>query len=52
MRESIDGFGSSKRPLTDVREEPHDKDEDSEMAHAPDERYSFEGEPAHVYLRD
>lgn len=31
MRESIEAFGSASRPLTDVKEEPHDKDEDYEM---------------------
>lgn len=31
MRESTDGFGSQKRPLTDVKEEPHEREEDYEM---------------------
>lgn len=31
MRESMDGFGSSNRPLTDVKEEPLDKIEDYEV---------------------
>jgi hypothetical protein len=31
MRESIDGFAASKRPLTEVKEEPHERDEDVEM---------------------
>ena len=31
MRDSVDGFGSANRPLTDVTEEPHEKDEDYEM---------------------
>ena len=31
MRESSDGFGSAKRPLTEVKEEDQEKDEDYEM---------------------
>ena len=31
MRESLDGFGASKRPLTDVKEEPQERDEDLGM---------------------
>ncbi|KAL6714846.1 hypothetical protein ACLMJK_007106 [Lecanora helva] len=43
LHESIEGFASTtKRPLTDVREEPQDKDEDYEMVNAPEERYSYE----------
>ncbi|MCJ1279709.1 hypothetical protein MMC21_007533 [Puttea exsequens] len=43
MRESMDGFASANRPLTDVKEEAQDKDEDIEMTdgfnegQAPDE---------------
>ena len=33
MRESLDGFGASKRPLTDVKEEPQERDEDLDMIH-------------------
>lgn len=43
MRESIDGYGSAKRPLTDVREETHDKDEDYEMVNGLEGRRSYEG---------
>lgn len=43
MRESIDGYGSAKRPLTDVREEPQDKEEDYEMINGFDGRRSYEG---------
>ena len=42
MHDSIEGFGASKRPLTDVREEPQDKDDDFEMVNA-EERPSYEG---------
>ncbi|KAL9604982.1 MAG: hypothetical protein Q9219_000170 [cf. Caloplaca sp. 3 TL-2023] len=31
MRDSIDGFGVGKRPLTEVREEPLERDEDFDM---------------------
>lgn len=31
VRESMDGFGSAKRPLTEVKEEPPEKDDDYEM---------------------
>ena len=31
MRESFDGFGASKRPLTEVKEEPQERDEDCEV---------------------
>lgn len=31
VRESMDGFGTQKRPLTDVKEEPHEREEDFEM---------------------
>ena len=28
LRESMDGYGTPKRPLTEVKEEPHERDED------------------------
>ncbi|KAK0514772.1 hypothetical protein JMJ35_003389 [Cladonia borealis] len=31
LRESLDGYGTGHRPLTDVKEEPHDKEEDQQM---------------------
>lgn len=43
MRESIDGFGSPTRPLTDVKEEPHDKDEDEDMVSVTDEPDGYKG---------
>lgn len=43
LRESIDGYGSTKRPLTDVREETHDKDDDYEMVNGFEGRHSYEG---------
>lgn len=42
MRESVDGYG--KRPLTDVREEPQDKEEDYEMVNCFEGRRSYEGD--------
>ncbi len=43
MRESIDAFGSASRPLTDVKEEPHDKDEDYQMINGIEEHRISEG---------
>ena len=37
MRESIDGFSTSKRPLTEVKEEPHERDEEVEMMGTEDD---------------
>ncbi|KAI4157789.1 MAG: hypothetical protein LQ342_008011 [Letrouitia transgressa] len=31
LRESMDGFAAGKRPLTEVKEEPHEREEDYEM---------------------
>jgi len=31
MRESMDGFGTAKRPLTDVKEEPFEREDDFEI---------------------
>ena len=31
MRESMDGFGTPKRPLTEVKEEPQERDEEHDM---------------------
>jgi len=30
IRESMDGFGTPKRPLTEVKEEPHEREEEHE----------------------
>ena len=35
--DSMDTFGSGKRPLTDVKEEPHERDEDFEMLDDPND---------------
>ena len=43
MRQSIDLQSSAKRPLTDVREEPHDREEDCEMVDGVEGRRSYEG---------
>ncbi len=34
MRDSMDAFGVGKRPLTEVREEPHEPEEDYQMINA------------------
>ena len=44
MRESMDGFGAVNRPLTDVKEEPQERDEDQEMVNAWSEHPDLEGE--------
>lgn len=31
MRDSMEGFGSGKRPLTEVKEEPLEREDDYEM---------------------
>ena len=38
LRESVDGFGPAKTPLTDVKEEPQERD-DVQMSSSP-QRYS------------
>ena len=43
MRESIEAFGSASRPLTDVKEEPQDRDEDYEMVNGIEENRISEG---------
>ena len=44
MRESMDGFASANRPLTDVKEEAQDKDEDIEMTDGFNEGQAPDGE--------
>ena len=43
MRESIEAYGSASRPLTDVKEEPLDKDEDYEMVNGIEDNRISEG---------
>ena len=43
MRESVEAYGSASRPLTDVKEEPLDKDEDYEMVNGIEEQGPSEG---------
>ncbi len=31
LRDSMDGFGTPKRPLTEVKEEPHEREEEHAM---------------------
>ena len=37
MRESVDGFAAPKRPLTEVKEEPQERDDDVDMGECKDE---------------
>ena len=39
MRESMDGFGSAKRPLTEVEEEPPERDDDYDMVDSTEVDY-------------
>ena len=39
VRESIDSFGSPKRPLTEVKEEPVERDDDLEMLESSEADY-------------
>lgn len=39
VRESIDSFGSPKRPLTEVKEEPIERDDDLEMIESSEADY-------------
>ena len=34
LHDSMDGFGTPKRPLTDVKEEPHEREEGFEMVNS------------------
>ncbi|KAI4172242.1 MAG: hypothetical protein LQ343_003677 [Gyalolechia ehrenbergii] len=48
MRESMDGFGVGKRPLTEVREEPLERDEDYEMVNGfPNSAHYRDSDPFH-----
>ena len=53
MRESIEAFGSASRPLTDVKEESLDKDEDYQMVNGIEEERISEGNwsPCHILRR-
>ncbi|KAL9025300.1 MAG: hypothetical protein Q9196_005850 [Gyalolechia fulgens] len=46
MRDSMDGFGVGKRPLTEVREEPLERDEDYEMVNGfPNSPHGRDSDP-------
>lgn len=47
VRESMDGFGTVNRPLTDVKEEPQDRVEDYEMVNDPVGHRAREGKHVH-----
>ena len=42
MRESLDGFGTPKRPLTDVKEEPQEREEDYEMLESVEKDQNYD----------
>ncbi len=44
VRESLEGYGSSKRPLTDLKEETEDRDEDVEMVNGLQQQSPHENE--------
>ena len=50
LRESLDGYGTGHRPLTDVKEEPHDKEEDQQMINGFEEPVHREGIQMRLYL--
>ena len=50
LRESLDGYGTGHRPLTDVKEEPHDKEEDQQMVNGFEEPVHHEGKQMRSYL--
>ena len=50
MRESIEAFGSASRPLTDVKEEPQDKDDDCQMIDDIEEDRISQGSPLPRYF--
>ena len=50
LRESLDGYGTGHRPLTDVKEEPHDKEEDQQMINGFEDPRHREGKQKRVYL--
>ena len=52
MREPIEAFGTASRPLTDVKEEPLDKDEDFEMVDGIEENRISEGKWSPCYGRE
>lgn len=47
VRESMDGFGPQKRPLTEVKEEPHERESDYEIINAQEEIGDGHGESKH-----
>lgn len=52
MRDSMDGFGSSKRPLTEVREDPQERDDDYEMVESPESSYHEDCKSKNSALHD
>ena len=50
LRESLDGYGTGHRPLTDVKEEPHDKEEDQQMINGFEDPLHREGKQMRLNL--
>ena len=46
MRESMDGFGAGKTPLTGVKEEPLEREDDFEIVHGDDDNLDYPGKLA------
>ena len=44
MRDSAETFGTGKRPLTEVKEEPQEKEDDFEMVSGGNEKQGFKGQ--------
>ena len=44
MHDSLDGFANSKRPLTEVKEDPYEREEDFELLNSFDLESSSHGE--------
>ena len=51
VRESIDSFGSPKRPLTEVKEEPVERDDDLEMTDSSEADYENDRKHHISFLR-
>ena len=45
MRESMEGFGPQKRPLTDVKEEPQEREDEFEMVNGFDDSHDNDRKP-------
>lgn len=48
MRESMDGFGPPKRPLTDVKEEPQEREDGYEIVNKFEDSPDGDGKSIHL----